>query len=121
MIEIKEVLRLWLAGHSLRDITRLAGLDRKTVRRYVQAAHAVGVSREGGDAQLSEEILGSFAAVVRPQRPRGPGAAWETHCRAPRPDRDLAPAGPHPHEDPYSVESAWDGRSASVSRILHSA
>jgi transposase len=44
VIEIKEVLRLWLAGKSLRDVTRLAGLDRKTVRRYVQAAQAVGWS-----------------------------------------------------------------------------
>jgi DNA-binding CsgD family transcriptional regulator len=41
VIEIKEVLRLWLAGHSLREVTRLAGLDRKTVRRYVQAAENV--------------------------------------------------------------------------------
>jgi hypothetical protein len=38
VIEIKEVLRLWLAGQSLREVTRLAGVDRKTVRRYVQAA-----------------------------------------------------------------------------------
>jgi hypothetical protein len=32
VIEIKEVLRLWLSGHSLREVTRLAGLDRKTIR-----------------------------------------------------------------------------------------
>jgi len=55
VIEIKEVLRLWLAGHSLREVTRLAGLDRKTVRRYVQAAQAAGVARESGDGQLTEE------------------------------------------------------------------
>lgn len=77
MIEIKEVLRLWLAGHSLREVTRLAGLDRKTVRRYVQAAEAAGVAREGGDGQLSEEVLGVVVAVVRPDRPRGNGASWE--------------------------------------------
>lgn len=71
MIEIKEVLRLWLAGHSLREVTRLAGLDRKTVRRYVQAAQAAGVAREGGDGQLTEEVLGAVVAVVRPDRPRG--------------------------------------------------
>lgn len=77
MIEIKEVLRLWLAGHALREVTRLAGLDRKTVRRYVQAAQAAGVTREGGDGQLSEEVLGAVVAVVRPDRPRGTGASWE--------------------------------------------
>jgi transposase len=78
VIEIKEVLRLWLAGHSLREVTRLAGLDRKTVRRYVQAAVAAGVARESGDVgQLTEEVLGAVVAVVRPDRPRGNGASWE--------------------------------------------
>jgi transposase len=77
VIEIREVLRLWLAGHSLREVTRLAGLDRKTVRRYVQAAEAAGVSRGGGDGQLTEELLGAVVGVVRPDRPRGNGASWE--------------------------------------------
>jgi transposase len=77
VIEIKEVLRLWLAGHSLREVTRLAGLDRKTVRRYVQAAQAAGVARGSGDGQLTEEVLGAVVAVVRPDRPRGNGASWE--------------------------------------------
>ncbi|SMD27460.1 hypothetical protein [Kibdelosporangium aridum] len=77
MIEIKEVLRLGLAGHSLREVTRLAELDRKTVRRYVQAAQACGVTLEGGDGQLTEEVLGAAVAVVRPDRPRGTGASWE--------------------------------------------
>jgi hypothetical protein len=77
VIEIKEVLRLWLAGQSLREVTRLAGVDRKTVRRYVQAAQAAGVAREDGDGQLSDEVLGAVVAVVRPDRPRGTGASWE--------------------------------------------
>jgi len=77
VIEIKEVLRLWLAGHSLREVTRLVALDRKTVRRYVQAAQAAGVAREGGDGQLTDEVLGAVVAVVRPDRPRGNGASWE--------------------------------------------
>jgi hypothetical protein len=34
--EIREVLRVWLRGESLRSVERLAALDRKTVRRYVQ-------------------------------------------------------------------------------------
>lgn len=42
VIEVKEVLRLWLVGHSLRSVTNLAGMDRKTVRRYLAAAQTVG-------------------------------------------------------------------------------
>jgi transposase len=43
VIEVKEMLRLWLDGRSLREVTTLAGVDRKTVRRYVQAAEAGGL------------------------------------------------------------------------------
>ena len=32
MTEVKEILRLWLDGRSLRDVSKLAGPDRKTVR-----------------------------------------------------------------------------------------
>jgi hypothetical protein len=32
MVEVKEILRLWLQSRSLREVTRLAGVDRKTVR-----------------------------------------------------------------------------------------
>ena len=38
MLEIKEVLRLWLAGAPKKQIARQLGLDPKTVRRYVGAA-----------------------------------------------------------------------------------
>ena len=38
MIEIKEVLRLWLAGRGKKPIARQLGLDPKTVRRYIRAA-----------------------------------------------------------------------------------
>jgi hypothetical protein len=38
MVEVREVVRLWSQGESLRSISRLTGLDRKTVRRYVKAA-----------------------------------------------------------------------------------
>jgi hypothetical protein len=41
VIEVKEILRLWLAGHSLRSVTDLAGVDRKTVRRYLATACCV--------------------------------------------------------------------------------
>lgn len=45
MIEIKEVLRRWSAQQSLHQIARETGLDRKTVRRYVQAAESLAIER----------------------------------------------------------------------------
>ena len=47
--EIRDVLRLWLRGEGLRSAARLAGVDRKTVRRYVAAAAACGLDRAGGE------------------------------------------------------------------------
>jgi transposase len=78
VIEVKEILRLWLDGRSLREVTRLAAVDRKTVRRYIDAAKAAGLDRDDGIAALSDELLGTVIAAVRPDRPRGTGAAWET-------------------------------------------
>ena len=77
MVEVKEILRLWLDGRSLREVTRLSGVDRKTVRRYVDAAQACGADRAEGAQQLTDELLGSVVGVVRPERPRGTGTAWE--------------------------------------------
>jgi hypothetical protein len=51
VIEVREILRLWLDGRSLRDVTRLAGVDRKTARRYVDAAQACGLDRTDGHGQ----------------------------------------------------------------------
>ena len=36
VIEIREVLRAWLAGKSQRAVAAQAGVDRKTSRRYVR-------------------------------------------------------------------------------------
>ncbi len=71
--EIREVLRLWVRGESLRAIERLARVDRKTVRRYVAAAVDPDVCREGGEGQLDDLLLG----VVCPHRPAGHAPAWE--------------------------------------------
>jgi transposase len=76
VFEVREVLRLWLAGESLRGIERLALLDRKTIRRYVEAAQAAGVVRGGGEGQLSDEVIGQVVEAVRPHRFDGHGAAW---------------------------------------------
>lgn len=80
MIEIREVLRAWLLGAGTRTAARQAGVDRKTARRYVDAAVAAGLDRDGGDDQLGDELIGEVVAAVRPDRPQGYGAAWEVLC-----------------------------------------
>ncbi|HEX9030815.1 MAG TPA: IS21 family transposase [Streptosporangiaceae bacterium] len=75
--EIREVLRAWLAGAGLRKVAEQAGVDRKTARRYVAAAEAAGLAREGGEGQLTDELIGQVAGVVRPVRPGGHGQAWD--------------------------------------------
>ncbi len=78
VFEIREVLRLWLRGEGHRSIERLSSVNRKTVVRYIQAATACGVVRNGGESQLSDELLGQVCERVRPQRRDGHGAAWST-------------------------------------------
>jgi transposase len=73
MVQLKEVLRLWLAGHSYRGIERLTTIHRKTVARYVGAAEQAGLRRRGGQGQLSDELLAHVADAVRPGRPQGVG------------------------------------------------
>ncbi|MCB9609011.1 MAG: helix-turn-helix domain-containing protein [Polyangiaceae bacterium] len=66
MIEVKEVLRRREAGQALREIARETGLDRKTVRRYVDAAAEVPA-----DAAPEVRVQQAVQAVqVRAPQPR---------------------------------------------------
>lgn len=76
--EIREVLRLWLRGEGQRSVARHAAVDRKTVRRYVEAAVACGLDRAGGEEQLTDELIGQVCERVRPHRADGHGEAWAT-------------------------------------------
>jgi transposase len=78
VIEVREMLRLWLEGRGFREVARLAGTDRKTVRRYVDRARACGLDRDGDACQLTDELLAAVIAGVRPSRPNGKSQAWET-------------------------------------------
>ena len=81
VVEVREVLRAWLEGAGLRKVAERAGVDRKTARRYVEAAQAEGLSREAGvavDEAVTDELIGLVVEAVRPVRPNGHGAAWET-------------------------------------------
>jgi hypothetical protein len=77
VIEIREVLRAWMSGKGLRRVAEQAGLDRKTARNYVNAAVAAGLDRDGGEEQLTDELVGQVVTAVRPARPLGHGAGWD--------------------------------------------
>ncbi|MGH3686403.1 MAG: hypothetical protein ACRDRU_23250 [Pseudonocardiaceae bacterium] len=68
VVEVREVLRAWLAGAGLRTVAERAGVDCKTTRRYVAAAEVAGVCREGGLGQLTDEVIGQVVGAVRPVR-----------------------------------------------------
>ena len=76
MHEIREVLRLWLRGESQRSIERLARVNHKTAIRYIDAAVACGLERDGGEDQLSDELIGAVCERVRRHRPDGHGGGW---------------------------------------------
>src|SRR5260370_41692156 len=76
VIEIREALRAWLAGKSERAVAAQAGVDRKTSKRYVMSAVAAGLSRDGGEGQLTDEVIGQGVSVGRPARPAGHGQGW---------------------------------------------
>lgn len=77
VVEVREVLRGWLDGAGLRKVAERAGVDRKTARRYVDAARSAGLVREAGLEGLTDELVGVVVAAVRPVRPNGHGASWE--------------------------------------------
>jgi transposase len=76
VVEVREVLRVWLSGAGLRRVAERAGVDRKTARRYVAAAEAAGLSRPGSVGDVTDEVVAAVVAAVRPGRPAGRGEAW---------------------------------------------
>jgi transposase len=80
VVEVRELLRLWKAGQGYRSVARLSGVDRKTVRRYVEAATALGLSREEPSRTLDDDLICEVVAAVRPGAPSSPGRMRE-HCR----------------------------------------
>jgi hypothetical protein len=75
-------VRGWRGWASARP--RPVGVNVKTAARYIRAAQEAGLARDGGEAQLTDELLGVVVAAVRPARPPGHGASWE--ALAPRKD-----------------------------------
>jgi transposase len=62
MIEVREVLRRWKAQQGLREVARETGLDRKTVRRYVEAIEELGVGR---DIEIDDALVHQVASRVQ--------------------------------------------------------
>ena len=61
MIDITEILVHWYAGRSQHDVAGSLGVDRKTIRRYVEPAIAAGFV-PGGTPAMSQE---DWAPLVR--------------------------------------------------------
>ena len=84
MLEVKEVLRLWLGGIPKKRIALQLGLDVKTVRRYVAAAWAGGLRREAGTGGTRRRV----AHHGRRDGPAGHGPTpWRRLGRVYRPSR----------------------------------
>jgi transposase len=80
VVEIKEVLRRWRRGEGYRTVATATGVDRKTVRRYVEAGRAFGLSREDDGVDLDDQLVGLVVQAVKPGAPSVSGAMRE-HCR----------------------------------------
>ena len=91
-------------GEGFRSIDRLTRVDRKTVRRYVEAAVAVGVTRDGGQGQLSDEMLGAVIVAARPVRPDGDGEGWAALAERSWPMRSHTARSTRPR-----MPVAWSG------------
>jgi transposase len=82
MLEVKEILRLWLSGVPKKRIAQQLGFDVKTVRRYLAAARERGVEPAHGLAALDDTLVDAVVAATQPEtgRPRGEGwAVCEAH------------------------------------------
>lgn len=83
MLEVKEILRLWLLGVPRKRIAQQLGFDVKTVRRYLGAARARGLDASQGVAALTDELVSAVLAAVQPRSGRPRGADW-ARCAAQR-------------------------------------
>src|SRR6266542_3031933 len=73
MIDVKEVLRRWLAGHSNRKIARETGIDRDTAARYVAVAKELALPN---DRDLTEGELHEIAQRVQARPLPDRSAEW---------------------------------------------
>jgi transposase len=73
MIDVKELLRRWSAGHSSRKIARETGADRGTVGRYVEVVQQLGLER---GHEFTEAEVHEIAQRVQARPLRDASAEW---------------------------------------------
>lgn len=81
MVQIKEVLLLWMGGTKKKRIAAQLSLDVKTVRRYISAAESTGLEPGGGD--ISDEQFGAVLHMLQRSVERPHGDGWQ-RCEAAR-------------------------------------
>src|ERR1700744_5096249 len=74
MIDVKELLRRWQAGHSARQMQREGVADRKTATRYIEAAKACGL---GSESELTEGVVAGGARRVQARAEPAPSEPWK--------------------------------------------
>ena len=75
-VEISEVIRRWQAGNSRRHIASGTGLSKDTVGKYIAAAEALGIARDGPGP--GEEQLSRLAAISRSGPRQVAAPTWST-------------------------------------------
>jgi transposase len=75
MLEVKEVIRRWLAGEAKKAIARQTGVSRNTVRGYIKAALKSGL-RKGAVLSLTDDQLAAVLVELTAAPKRIHGEAW---------------------------------------------
>jgi hypothetical protein len=78
VVQVREILRLWVRGHRVRAIARRTQTDRKTVGRYIEAARAAGLTPNRGEGVITDDLIGAVVETVRPARAFARGRAWQS-------------------------------------------
>src|SRR3972149_8218255 len=76
MLEVIEVVRMWLSQRSKKRMARRPGVDVKPVRRYVKAAAECGLTQVQGPSALTEEFTASLMEKLAPGGGRSRGVGW---------------------------------------------
>jgi hypothetical protein len=102
--QVREVLRRWLRDdEGLRLVATGVGVDRKTARRYVDAAVALGLDRSGGEDQLTDELISGVCEAVRAARSARSSGKPVSRQRSSSPVPDAITGGT-PHGGPSRAE-----------------
>jgi len=76
MVEVKEVVRQWLAGEPKKRVAQRLSLSPQTVRRYCALAERHGMRAQDGPSSLTDERMLSLMAELTSMPGRPHGASW---------------------------------------------